>query len=71
MCPQDKRLACSELSVDSRAMAEVMFRAPIENFAGAPWARQRCADLRRFLVQILERHMEKKLVTATMLDKLD
>ena len=71
MCPQDKRLASSELSVDSRAMADVMFRAPIENFADAPWPRQRCADLRRFLMQILERHMEKKLVTATMLDKLD
>ena len=71
MCPQDKRLASSELSVDSRAMAELMFRAPLEHFTGAPWPRQRCADLRRFLIQILERQMEKKLVTATMLDKLD
>lgn len=71
MCANDKRLASSELSVDSRAMAEVMFRAPLENFAGAPWPRQRCADLRRFLMQSLERHMEKKLVTVTMLDKLD
>jgi DNA repair protein RecO (recombination protein O) len=49
----------------------LMFRAPLENFAGAPWPRQRCADLRRFLMQILERHMEKKLVTVTMLEKLD
>jgi DNA repair protein RecO (recombination protein O) len=71
MCPSDKRLASSELSVESRAMAELMFRAPLENFAGAPWPRQRCADLRRFLMQILERHMEKKLVTVTMLEKLD
>ncbi len=71
MCGNDKRLASSELSVDSRAMAELMFRAPLETFAGAPWPRQRCADLRRFLMQILERHMEKKLVTVTMLDKLD
>ena len=28
------------------------------------------ADLRRFLVQIIERHIEKKLVTASMLAKL-
>ena len=71
MCAKDKRLASTELDVESRAIADVMFRTPIENFAGAPWPRQRCADLRRFLTQILERHMEKKLVTVTMLDKLD
>jgi hypothetical protein len=29
-----------------------------------------CADLRKFLLQILERHIEKKLVTAGMLDKI-
>ena len=28
------------------------------------------ADLRKFLVRIVERHLEKKLVTATMLEKL-
>ncbi|HEY3929218.1 MAG TPA: DNA repair protein RecO [Candidatus Koribacter sp.] len=71
MCSDDRRLASTELSVESRALADVMFRAPIENFAGAEWPRQRGADLRRFLTQILERHMEKKLVTVTMLDKLD
>ncbi|ABF40196.1 DNA replication and repair protein RecO [Candidatus Koribacter versatilis Ellin345] len=71
VCANDKRLASTELTVESRAIADLMFRAPLENFAGAPWPRQRCADLRRFLVQILERHLEKKLVTVTMLDKLD
>jgi hypothetical protein len=29
-----------------------------------------CADLRKFLLQILERHIEKKLVTAGMLEKI-
>ena len=33
-------------------------------------AAARYADLRRFLVQIIERHIEKKLVTASMLAKL-
>ena len=28
------------------------------------------ADLRKFLLQILERHIEKKLVTAGMLEKI-
>ena len=48
-----------------------MFRAPLESFADAPWPRTRGADLRRFLAQRIERHIEKKLVTATMLEKLE
>ena len=57
--------------VESRAIAEEMFRAPVDRFANEPWPRQRAADLRKFLTQRIERHIEKKLVTAAMLDKLD
>ncbi len=71
MCVSDKRLASSELSPESRAIAAKMFRTPIENFAGSPWPKSRAADLRRYLVQIMERHLEKKLVTAAMLQKLE
>ncbi|HME33045.1 MAG TPA: DNA repair protein RecO, partial [Terriglobales bacterium] len=67
MCPQHKRLASSELSVESRVLAAQMFRSPVESFAAEPWSAGQCADLRRFLVQIMERHIEKKLVTAGML----
>src|SRR5262249_23534897 len=70
MCPEDKRLASSEMSSESRLLAAYMFRAPVENFAGAAWPKSRGGDLRKFTTQILERHIEKKLVTATMLDKL-
>ena len=47
-----------------------MFRAPIENFATLTWPKAAAADLRKFLVQILERHLEKKLVTAGMLERI-
>jgi DNA repair protein RecO (recombination protein O) len=70
LCPDDKRLASLEMASDSRALAAAMFRAPLENFAGSPWPRPRGADLRKFLAQRIERHIEKKLVTAGMLDKL-
>jgi DNA repair protein RecO (recombination protein O) len=70
MCPDDKRLASSEISKDSRALAAQMFRAPVESFAGDPWPKARAADLRKFLVQTLQRHIEKKLVTAGMLEKV-
>jgi DNA repair protein RecO (recombination protein O) len=70
MCADDKRLASSEISSESRALAAEMFRAPVENFADTPWPKSQAADLRKFLIQILERHLEKKLVTAGMLAKL-
>ena len=69
MCPDDKRPASSEISVESRALAAQMFRAPVESFAGIPWPKAQAADLRKFLMQILQRQLEKKLVTAGMLEK--
>jgi DNA repair protein RecO (recombination protein O) len=70
MCAADKRLASAVLSADSRRMAGKMLRAPLESFTAEEWPKQRGADLRRFLVQRMERHTEKKLVTAVMLEKL-
>ena len=70
MCAEDKRLASSEISPESRKIAAQMFRAPVESFAATPWPRAQAADLRKFLLQILQRHIEKKLVTATMLEKI-
>jgi DNA repair protein RecO (recombination protein O) len=69
MCPEDKRLASSEISSESRALASKMFRAPVEIFAGEPWVKAQGADLRKFLIQALQRHIEKKLVTAGILEK--
>lgn len=33
------------------------------------WPKSQAADLRKLLIQILQRHIEKKLVTAGMLAK--
>jgi DNA repair protein RecO (recombination protein O) len=70
MCPDDKRLASSEISPESRAAATQMFRAPVESFAEATWPKAFGSDLRKFLLQTLQRHIEKKLVTAGMLEKI-
>jgi DNA repair protein RecO (recombination protein O) len=70
MCAEDKRLASSEISANSRALTAMMFRAPVEGFGGIPWTKAEGADLRKFLIQILQRHIEKKLVTATMLERI-
>jgi len=71
MCADDKRLASLEISSQSRLLAAKMFRAPAEAFADTPWPKSQGTDLRKLLIQILQRHIEKKLVTAGMLDKID
>ena len=70
MCLDDKRVASSELSSESRKIAAQMLRSRVAEFAGIDWPKAVCADLRKFLLQILERHIEKKLVTAGMLEKI-
>jgi len=70
MCAEDKRLASSEISGDSRALARQMLRAPVESFMAVAAERAQAADLRKFLLQALQRHMEKKLVTAEMLQRI-
>ncbi len=70
MCLDDKRVASSEMSPESRRVAAQMLRSRVSDFAGIVWPKALCADLRKFLIQILDRHIEKKLVTAGMLEKI-
>jgi DNA repair protein RecO (recombination protein O) len=70
LCAQDKGLGAAELGAESRRIAKEMFRRPAECFAGEDWSRTRASDLRRFLLQLIERQIEKRLVTAAMLAKI-
>ena len=60
----------SELSADSWQVALKMLRAPVGAFAGEAWPRRRGQDLRRFALQSLERHMERKMKSGEMLGRL-
>jgi DNA repair protein RecO (recombination protein O) len=62
--------SASGLSADSWQLAQRMLRAPASTFAGEPWPRKRGQDLRRFTLQTLERHLERKLKTAEALARL-
>jgi hypothetical protein len=70
MCSEHKRLASSELSAESRRWAGRMFRMPVAALAGQAWPKNVGQDLRKFLMQIVQRHLDKKLVTLPMLGKL-
>jgi DNA repair protein RecO (recombination protein O) len=58
------------LSADSWELAQRMLRAPVSAFAAEVWPRRRAQDLRRFTLQSLERHLERRLRTAEALARL-
>ena len=60
----------SELSAESWQIALKMLRAPVSAFTGETWPRRRGQDLRRFALQALERHLERKLKSAEMLARM-
>src|SRR5215475_14601882 len=41
LCTQDKRLASTEISADSRVLAAEMFRTSLDRLKGGPWPRAR------------------------------
>ncbi len=58
-----------ELSAESRAAAAEMLRRPPAELSGAEWGPGTAADLRRFLIQQIESHAERRLVTAPLLEQ--
>jgi DNA repair protein RecO (recombination protein O) len=52
------------------ALARRIFQSPIAALAADEWPANRAADLRRFTIQSLERHLERKLHSAAALNKL-
>jgi DNA repair protein RecO (recombination protein O) len=70
-CRRDLGLAgARELSSSSRELAVRMLKEPVSNFAewptGTAWTQETAADFRRFLVQQIETHVERRLVTAPL-----
>jgi DNA repair protein RecO (recombination protein O) len=57
-----------ELSAESRATAREMARRPLAEVAAAGWTQAKAADLRRFLVSQIEAHVERKLITVSLLE---
>ncbi|MGC2636101.1 MAG: DNA repair protein RecO [Acidobacteriaceae bacterium] len=70
VCVRDKRPASRLLSAESLATARRIFESPIAALAQEEFPPARAADLRRFATQALERHLERKLRAAAVLDKM-
>jgi DNA repair protein RecO (recombination protein O) len=69
-CSGDRHQGARVLSAESLALAARMFREPVVALAVEDWPRNRAADLRRFALQGLERHLERRLRSARALRKL-
>ncbi|HZD49936.1 MAG TPA: DNA repair protein RecO [Silvibacterium sp.] len=70
VCGEHRHAASRMLSPQSLAAAERIFRSPIAALAAESWPRSRAADLRRFTLQALERHLERKLHSVAALSRL-
>jgi DNA repair protein RecO (recombination protein O) len=70
VCPLHRSGSASALSPDSWQLAQRMLKSPVSAFAGESWPRRRGNDLRRFALQALERHLEKKLRSGEALARL-
>ena len=57
-----------KVSPASRAVAEEMSHARIDQLTSTEWGKHRAADLRRFLVRTIEEQIERRLVTAPILE---
>lgn len=69
-CPLHRQGAGSLLSVDSWLLAQRILREPTTAFAPEAWPRRRGQDLRRFTLQSLERHLERRLRSADAISRL-
>ena len=58
-----------ELTAESRIIAGEMLRKPVSQLSKNDWSPTTAADLRRFLVQQMESHVERRLITAPLLEE--
>lgn len=60
-----------EIGAGSRTLAVEMLRASLPGLSPRPWTKETASDLRRFLEQRIEAHIERRLVTRAMLEQIE
>jgi DNA repair protein RecO (recombination protein O) len=70
VCGRDRTASSRVLAAESLALARRIFQSPVAAFAAEDWPAGRAADLRRFAIQALERHLERRLLAGAALAKL-
>jgi DNA repair protein RecO (recombination protein O) len=68
-CRDDRRPGSILLTADAVAEALRMFRGTVTGLAAENWPKDRALELRRFAVELLERHLERRLMSARALSR--
>ena len=63
-CEDDRRANSLAISAESIAVAASIFRRTVKELSAQDWPRARASDLRRFAIELLERHLEERLACA-------
>ena len=66
-CAEDRRPGATALSAAGVGEAMRMFRGTVAGLAEEAWPKARGAELRQFAVELLERHLERRLLSARAL----
>jgi DNA repair protein RecO (recombination protein O) len=66
-CADDRRSGSVGLAGESVGEAARMFRGTVGELAAEAWPKTRSEELRRFAVETLERHLERRLASARAL----
>ena len=66
-CLDDRRGGSVALSAESVREAQIIFRGKVKDLSVEEWPKGRGADLRRFAVETLERHLEQRLLSVRAL----
>ena len=69
-CGDDRRAGSVALAAASVADAQRIFRGTVKGLAEEDWPRTRAADLERFAVETLGRHLERRFVSARALGRV-
>ena len=69
-CSEDRRSGSKALSASSIDLSHRIARVPIADLIAAEeWPRERAADLRSFAIGMIERHMDRRLRSAVVLQQ--
>jgi len=68
-CADDRRPGSIFLAADQVLEAARMFRGTVAGLAAEEWPKERAVPLRRFAVETLERHLERRLMSARALGR--
>ncbi len=66
-CADDRAPGSMALPAEQVALAARMFRGTVKSLGEEEWPKERAAELRRFAIELLERHLEGRLRSARAL----